>query len=153
MVSKIRYPSFNTNTEDNVDKLEEFIRNNIINASNQFIPYYENIGIKSKKLPEHILDLIKARKLVRKISNKVVFASWVFSLSSSSAAGFIDFTNLNIFSLKTNIIILKLKKKTDCRYLSTRETITFLMLTSSCSSAHDLRKTSSVLTWNSSGNT
>ena len=62
--------SFNTNTEDNVDKLEEFIRNNIINASNQFIPYYENIGIKSKKLPEHILDLIKARKLARKISNK-----------------------------------------------------------------------------------
>ena len=54
---------------DNVDKLEEFIKHSLIKASDQFIPIFTKV-IKSKQLPKHILELIKARKTARKIADK-----------------------------------------------------------------------------------
>jgi hypothetical protein len=55
---------------NNVDKLEEFIKQSLIKASDQFIPIFTNKVNKSKQLPKHILELIKARKTARKIADK-----------------------------------------------------------------------------------
>ena len=67
---KSALPGFlDENIGNNVDKLEEFIRKSLINASDSAIPIYQNDEYKHK-LPEHILDLIKARKLARKVSKE-----------------------------------------------------------------------------------
>jgi hypothetical protein len=59
-----------SNIGDNVDELEEFIKHSLLKASDQFIPIFTNKANKSKQLPKHILDLIKARKTARKIADK-----------------------------------------------------------------------------------
>ena len=59
-----------SNIGDNVNKLEEFIKHSILKASDQFIPIFTNKANKSKQLPKHILDLIKARRAARKIADK-----------------------------------------------------------------------------------
>ena len=62
--------NFDNNIENNVDIIEDFIRKSLINAADLTIPTYSNGYKKQKQLPEHILDLIKARKIARKLSKK-----------------------------------------------------------------------------------
>ena len=61
---------FEENIGKDVEALELFIRNSIIEAANKSIPTYKSNNKNQKQFPKHILSLIKARQLARKLTQK-----------------------------------------------------------------------------------